>query len=285
MIGQEIRNKVRDALIEASTTYSKEHIDVLNRYLQREDNPQAQWVLEQILKNAEIARQQRIPLCDDTGIPHLLLEMGKSKSLSGEMLQNIEEGVRIGLRELPGRPMAVIGNDIERLEQIKGLDIDSGALATAPIFIKLVDEDVLRLHILMQGGGPEIRSKTFRVFHQHKLSAILDEISLWAKESASLLGCTPCAPAIGIGRTHYEATTLMLQAMAYSNFNIQTEIEQDMTNRLNKSNVGALGLTGKTTALATFMRIGPQRASGVRIVCMRLCCLVEPRVASVDLAI
>jgi fumarate hydratase subunit alpha len=151
------------------------------------------------------------------------------------------------------------------------------------VFIKLVDEDVIRLHILMQGGGPEIRSKTFRVFHQHKLSVIFDEILQWAVESANLLGCTPCAPAIGIGRTHYEATTLMLEAMAKSNFNVQSEIEADFTERLNQSKVGALGLSGKTTALATFLRVGPQRASGVRIVCMRLCCLVEPRRASITL--
>ena len=54
-----------------------------------------------------------------------------------------------------------------------------------------------------------------------------------------------------------------------------------ITNRINKCNIGPLGLKGKTTALASFLRVGPQRASGVRIVCLRLCCCVEPRVASV----
>ena len=89
------------------------------------------------------------------------------------------------------------------------------------------------------------------------------------------------APAIGIGRTHFEAASLMLEAMIHGNFGIQNSIEREITNRINESNVGPLGLKGNTTALASFLRVGPQRASGVRIVCLRLCCCVEPRVANV----
>ena len=73
----------------------------------------------------------------------------------------------------------------------------------------------------------------------------------------------------------------ILEAMAMGRFDVQSSIEQEITKRLNASNVGPLGLGGGTTAFATFLRVGPQRASGVRIVCLRLCCCVEPRVASV----
>ncbi len=95
-----------------------------------------------------------------------------------------------------------------------------------------------------------------------------------------ILGCTPCAPAIGIGRTHFEAASLMLDAMIHGKFDIQNDIEREITRRVNETQVGPLGLGGDTTALATFLKIGPQRASGVRIVCLRLCCSVEPRTAS-----
>ena len=66
-------------------------------------------------------------------------------------------------------------------------------------------------------------------------------------------------------------------------YDIQTEMEKEITSRINQSNIGALGLHGDTSVLATFMKTGPQRASGVRIVCMRPCCCFEPRVASVVL--
>lgn len=201
--------------------------------------------------------------------------------MTPDKLRQIHQGVAAGMRALPCRPMAVKGSDVQRLEQSMGLYDDPAALVPAPIRIQLIEENVLRLHVLMQGGGPEIRGKTYRVFHRHKLSTILDEIVAWAIEGAGLLGCTPCTPAIGIGRTHFEAAALMLEAMIHGRFDQQNAIEQEITERLNQSDVGPLGLKGRTTALATFLRVGPQRASGVRIVCLRLCCCVEPRAASV----
>ncbi len=279
----EIIQKVCDALIRASTVFPEDKKAAYRKAIETEQNENARWMLETILENAEIAEQTRRGTCDDTGIPHIFLEVGGRQSVSAEMIHAIQQGVVQGMRALPCRPMAVKGNDVQRLEQSVGLDDDPGALALAPIFIKSVEEDVIRLHLLMQGGGPEIRSKTYRVFHQHKLSVILDEIVSWAIEAAGLLGCTPCAPAIGIGRTHYEASSLMLEAMAFAKFDVQNPIEQEITRRVNESAVGPLGLGGKTTALATFLRVGPQRASGVRIVCLRLCCCVEPRSASIVL--
>jgi len=278
-----IIEKVKNAVIHASTVFSEDKKAALRKALEKEKNPNARWMLETILENAETAEKTLRPTCDDTGIPHVFLEVGGEQAVSAEMLRAIQRGVVEGLRAMPCRPMAVKGDDVQRLEQSAGLDDDPGALAMAPVFIKTVDEDVIRLHLLLQGGGPEIRGKTYRVFHKHKLSVIIDEIVEWASEAAGLLGCTPCSPAIGIGRTHLEAASLMLEAMAYGRFDVQNEIEQEITDRLNQTNVGPLGLGGGTTALATFLKVGPQRASGVRIVCLRLCCCVEPRAASVDL--
>ena len=274
---------VKNTLILAATTYSPEQKRAYEKAIENETVPRAKWVLENLLANALTAEKNKSPLCDDTGIPHLFLEVGKNRAVSGELLSAIQKGVVSGLRALPGRPMAIKGNDVERLEQSGGLDEDPGALVPAPVTIKLIDEDVLRLTILMQGGGPEIRGKTYRVFHQHKISVIIDEIVSWATQEVGKLGCTPCVPAIGIGRSHFEASAMMLEAMIHGNFGVQSDMEREITDRINQSNVGPLGLQGNTTALATFLQVGPQRASGVRIVCLRLCCCVEPRVASVDI--
>ncbi len=279
----DVESKVRDTLVRAASIFREDKKEVCRQALQVEKNAHARAVLETMLENAEVAEQRRGPTCDDTGIPHVFLEVGGTQLVSADLIRSIQSGIVEGLRELPGRPMAVKGDAIQRLEQSSGLDEDPGALALAPLNIRVVDEDVLRLHVLMQGGGPEIRGKTYRVFHKHKMSVIVDEILKWATEGASLLGCTPCTPAIGIGRTHFEAASLMLEAMVYGRFDVQSPIEREITNRLNESNIGPLGLGGGTTALGTFLRVGPQRASGVRIVCLRLCCCVEPRVASVEL--
>ena len=189
----------------------------------------------------------------------------------------------MGLRRLPGRPMAIKGDDYARIDQSGGLNEDSGALASSPILIKPVDEDVIRLTVLMLGGGPAIRGITQRVFHKHSVDVVIDEIVNRAIPAVSQLGCSPCTLAIGIGRSQFEATSLMMEAMVKGDFSVQSNFEKRITEKVNESQTGPLGLGGKHSVLATFAKIGPQRASGVRIVALRPCCCFEPRRASVEL--
>ena len=276
-------DKVAECLVRAGSTFRDDQKEAYRRAIDKEDNPNSCWVMRQVLDNALVAEDRLSPLCDDTGIPHLFLEVGPSRSVSGELLQQIQAGVALGLRRLPGRPMAIKGDDMQRIDQSGGLDADPGALAPSPIIIKPIDEDVLRLTVMMLGGGPAIRGITHRVFHRHSVQAVTDEIVNRARPAVSQLGCSPCTLAIGIGRSQFEATSLMMEAMAKGNFNEQTAFERNITERVNEANIGALGLGGKCSVLATFAKIGPQRASGVRIVALRPCCCFEPRRATVEL--
>lgn len=278
-----IIEKVANCLVSAGSTFREDQKEAYRRAISSEPNSNSCWVLQQVLQNALVAEKKRSPLCDDTGIPHLFLEVGPNHHVTGELIQQIHEGVETGLRQLPGRPMAIMGDDFQRLDQSGGLNPDSGALAPSPIIIKSVDEDVLRLTILMLGGGPAIRGITQRVFHKHNVDTVINEIVNRAIPAVSQLGCSPCTLAIGIGRSQFEATALMIEAMAKGKYDEQTAFETTITNKVNEANVGALGLGGKTSVLATFAKIGPQRASGVRIVALRPCCCFEPRRASIDL--
>ncbi len=274
---------VSDALVEAGSTFREDKKKACRRAIDFEKNEKAKWVLETVLANAEAAEKNRSPLCDDTGIPHLVLEVGPDCAVTGRMLDDIREGVRQGLRRLPGRPMGILGEDRERMDQSGGLNPDSAGVEPAPILIRRCEENVIRLHILMFGGGPAIRAKTYRVFHKHNTQVVLDEIVKWATEGVAQLGCSPCTLAVGIGRSHFEAASMMLQAQVDGKYDVQSEMEQEITRRVNEANIGPLGLGGNTSVLATFMKVGPQRASGVRIVCVRPACCFEPRIATVDL--
>lgn len=278
-----IIDKVADCLVRAGSTFREDQKETYRKAIADENNGNACWVMRQVLDNALVAEDRRSPLCDDTGIPHLFLEVGKNKAVTGELLEEIKEGVRQGLRQLPGRPMAIKGDDYARIDQSGGLDEDSGALAASPILIKPVDEDVLRLTILMLGGGPAIRGITQRVFHKHSVDVVIDEIVNRAKPAVSQLGCSPCVLAVGIGRSQFEATSMMMEAMAKGDFCVQSDFEKQITEKVNEAEVGPLGLGGKHSVLATFAKVGPQRASGVRIVALRPCCCFEPRRASVEL--
>ena len=278
-----IIERVADCLVRAGSTFREDQKAAYRRAIKDEGNERSCWVMQQVLDNALVAEKRCSPLCDDTGIPHLFLEVGKNRAVTGELLEQIKEGIALGLRRLPGRPMAIKGDDYARLDQSGGLDEDSGALAPSPILIKPIDEDVLRLTVLMLGGGPAIRGITHRVFHKHSVDVVIDEIVARAKEGVSKLGCSPCTLAVGIGRSQYEATSLMLEAMAKGNYDIQSDFEKTITNKVNEAEIGALGLGGNHSVLATFAKVGPQRASGVRIVALRPCCCFEPRRATVEL--
>ena len=277
-----IVNKTKETLIRAASSFTDDHIEAYKNAIAQETNERAKWAMQTILENACAAKQNHSPLCDDTGIPCVILEVGKDAVITRDMIDSIDEGVRAGLRELPGRPMAVMGDDISRLDQSGGLSTDPSDLIHTPIMMLDSDRPGIKLYILMQGGGPEIRSKTYRVFHKHDIANIKDEIVSWASAEVGNLGCTPCSIAVGIGRTHYEASSLMLKAMIKSDFTVQSDIEKEITERVNRTNVGPLGLGG-TSVLATFLEVGPQRASGVRIVSVRPGCCFEPRKASIDL--
>ena len=277
-----IVNKTKETLIRAASSFTDDHIEAYKNAIAQETNERAKWAMQTILENACAAKENQSPLCDDTGIPCVLLEVGKDAVITRDMIDSIDEGVRAGLRELPGRPMAVMGDDISRLDQSGGLSTDPSDLIHTPLLMLDSDRLGIKLHILMQGGGPEIRSKTYRVFHKHDIENIKDEIVSWASAEVGNLGCTPCSIAVGIGRTHYEASSLMLKAMIKSDFTVQSDIEKEITERVNRTNVGPLGLGG-TSVLATFLEVGPQRASGVRIVSLRPGCCFEPRKASIDL--
>ena len=278
-----IIEKVADCLVRAGSTFREDQKEAYRKAIEEEKVESSCWVMKQVLDNALVAEKRRSPLCDDTGIPHLFLEVGKNRAVTGELLEEIKEGVRQGLRQLPGRPMAIKGDDYARIDQSGGLNEDSGALDVSHILIKPVDEDVIRLTVLMLGGGPAIRGITQRVFHKHSVDVVIDEIVSRAIPAVCQLGCSPCTLAIGIGRSQSEATSLMMEAMAKGNYNEQSCLEKTITERVNESNIGALGLGGKSSVLATFAKVGPQRASGVRIVALRPCCCFEPRRACVDL--
>ncbi|MCR5226378.1 MAG: fumarate hydratase [Eubacterium sp.] len=274
---------VRDTLVDAGSIFRVDKKEAYRRAITSEKNEKAKWVLEQILENAEVAEKNKSPLCDDTGIPHIVLEIGDDCALTGRMLEAIEVGVAEGLKKLPGRPMGIAGDDIQRIDMSGGIIPYSEGVKSAPILIRRCKDNVLRLHILMFGGGPAIRAKTYRVFHKHDANVVIDEIVKWAIEGVSQLGCSPCTLAVGVGRSHFEATGMMLEAQVDGNYNVQSEVEKEITRRVNEANIGPLGLRGDTSVLATFMKVGPQRASGVRIVCVRPTCCFEPRIATVDL--
>jgi len=280
---QEIINAAHDALLQASTTFRPDQMAAYQAARERETNVKSKWVLEQIIQDAEVGSAQKLPLCDDTGIPHVFVRIGEDAEINGSLFSAISQGVAAGLRDLPARPMAVKGESWDLLGQSQGMYEDPGMLTLAPISAAPQKGKQIEITVLMLGGGPEIRGKTYRVFHRHQGKTVIEEAAKWAAQEVAQLGCTPAVPCIGIGRTHYEASNMMLQGMVEADFSRQSEAEQMVTEIVNETKCGSLGLGGDITALASFVKIGPARASGVRIVSLRVGCCFDPRKATISL--
>lgn len=280
---QRVVDLVKEALITASTTFREDQYRAYRRAIERETHPASRWVMETMVENARIAAVKKYPLCDDTGIPHLFLEVGAEAAITGALLNAVREGVATGERSLPTRPMGLLGNDEQRISQSGGVSDDPAAVVPPNMVVKVVPGGDLAVTVLMLGGGPELRSTTCKVFHERSAGKVIREAGKWAAEVASKLGCTPTIPQIGIGRTHYEATAMMLEAMKEADFDHQSDWEQEVTEMVNAAGTGALGLRGSVTALGSFIKVGPQRASGQRMVCMRPGCSVDVRRATVVL--
>jgi len=157
------------------------------------------------------------------------LRLENNAQLHGGFFQDIKKGISEGLKELPGRPMAVKGNSIERIEQSKGLYESPEKLLSPSFVVDTMNDEGINIHVLMLGGGPEIRANTYKFSTKRDHRKVFNEVLTWLRSEITMLGCTPCIPSVGIGRTHFEASSLMLKAMAYGNLNIQSEIETNLT--------------------------------------------------------
>lgn len=269
-------------VVEASSTWTNEQTACYKRACTEETVESAKWALEKLVENAEVAQANESPLCDDTGTPHPFLEIGDEAVLPAGFLQAMEEGIRQGLNDLPGRPMGVRGEGWERVSQEKGLYDESGMLMPAPTQIRRMPGKNIRLTVLMLGGGPEIRSKTQALFHMHSVDHVIEEMISWAIPQVAQLGCQPCTLSFGLGRTAVEASSLSLEAIKDGRYDVQSDIERRITDAVNQASIGPIGLGGKTSVLATFIKIGNMRASGFRVVSMRPNCCVEIRKASCE---
>lgn len=279
---EQVINDVAATVVKASSHWREDQVACWKCAADREEQPIAKWSMETFLRNAEAADAHHSALCDDTGTPHPFLEIGDEAVLPAGFLQAMEAGIRKGLNDTPTRPMGVRGNDWERISQCRGLYDEPGMLMPAPTQIRRIPGSQIRLTVLMLGGGPEIRSKTQPIFHMHSLDHVVEEMIQWAIPQVKALGCQPCTLSFGLGRTACEASSLSLEAMKEGRYDVQNEVERRITDAVNAANIGPIGLGGKTSVLATFIKVGNMRASGFRVVSMRPNCCMEIRKATCE---
>jgi len=245
-----------------SNCYLNEDIEnAISQGMARENNPIAKEILSDILKNAEIARRDEVPICQDTGMAVFFLEIGQDVHvIGGGLYDAINEGVRKGYADGYLRK-SVVADPIRRG--------NTGDNTPAVIHTEIVDGDVFRITIAPKGFGSENMSAVKMLKPSDGLEGVLSFVVDTVK-SASGNPCPPIVVGVGIGGTMEKAAILSKKALlrdireSHSD-SYYADIEKELLTRINELDVGPQGYGGKTTALGVNIETFPTHIAGLPV--------------------
>ena len=258
----EIRDVVEKLCIE-SNYYLPEDVRIaLENALEVEESPLGKEILQDILKNQEIARTKNVPICQDTGLAVLFLELGQDVRLIGGALEEaINEGIRRGYEKGYLRKSTVDDPFMER----KNLGDNTPAI----IHTKIVPGDKVKMILAPKGGGSENMSALAML----KPSDGVEGIRKFVLDTVEKAGSNPCPPIIvgvGIGGT-IEKTTLIAKQSLLRNIGEHNpnpkiaELEKELLVQVNNMGIGPQGFGGRTTALAVHIETFPAHIASMPV--------------------
>ncbi|HAX61046.1 MAG TPA: fumarate hydratase [Elusimicrobia bacterium] len=244
-----IAETVKTLLLDANFSLSQDVLKKIKSACNNEKNPRAKMIFEQILKNENIARREKIPLCQDTGTAVVFLEVGQDiRIVGGNLTDAINEGVRRAYKKGYLRN-SIVSDPLERK--------NTGDNTPAVIHIKIVPGNKLKISVLAKGGGAENMS-ALKMFPP---SATIKDIKNFIIETVISAGANACPPVvvgIGIGGTFdtvgFLAKKSLLRELDSKNpKKIYQKLEKEILADINKTGLGPMALGGRTTALAVLI--------------------------------
>ncbi|MGO0123335.1 fumarate hydratase [Desulfothermobacter acidiphilus] len=224
----------------------------LRRARERESFSRARFVLDRLLENAALAESEGLPLCQDTGIAVVFLELGQEVRVKGELEAAVHQGVREGFRQGYLRA-SVVRHPLDR--------VNTGDNTPAVIHTRLVPGDRLRITVMPKGAGSE-NMGVVKVLRPADGREGVKALVLEAVKQAGPNACPPLVVGVGLGGTVEKAALLakeaILRPLGSSNPDPgEAELEEELLTALNRLGIGPLGLGGDTTALAVHIASYP----------------------------
>jgi fumarate hydratase subunit alpha len=250
----EIAESVSRLCVEANYHLGDDVIEALRRARAEEVSPVAREVLDQILENSVVAREEGLPLCQDTGLTVVFLALGQEVHVvGGDLYQAINEGVRRGYDEgylrksIVDPPFSVRTNTKDN--------------TPAVIHCQIVPGDRLQITVVPKGGGSENMSALGMLKPADGRQGVIDFV-VGTVERAGANPCPPTIVGVGIGGTAEKAMLMAKQSLLRpvgqpSPDPEVAELERDILERVNKLGIGPQGLGGRTTALAVHVETYP----------------------------
>lgn len=267
---QKISETIAEMCIEANHFLTPDMKEVLDRAAEEEESPVGKRVLGQLQDNLRIAGEDMIPICQDTGMAVIFMEIGQEVHFEGGSLEDaINEGVRRGYVDGFLRK-SVVRDPIER-ENTK----DN---TPAIIHYDIVSGDGVKITVAPKGFGSENMSRVFMLKPAEGIEGVKNAI-LTAVKDAGPNACPPMVVGVGIGGT-FEKCAIMAKKALTRPVNVHSEIpyvkdlEEEMLERINKSGIGPGGLGGTKTALAVNINTYPTHIAGLPVA-INICCHVN----------
>ncbi len=258
---EDIVTQIRTLCLDANCNLPMDVWEALVKAQKDEDSPLGQNVLDTILENARIAKEKKMPLCQDTGMVVVFAEVGQDVHIQGGLLSDaVNEGVRQAYKEGYFR-MSVVGDPIER--------VNTKDNTPAVLHVSLVEGDQLRLIVAPKGFGSENMS----VLKMLKPAEGVQGIKDFVVKAVSEAGGNPCPPIIigvGIGGTMEKAALLAKRAVLREVGSKHpkphiAELEEELLKLVNQTGVGPQGFGGTQTALALFVDTYPTHIAGLPV--------------------
>lgn len=270
---EEITKNIKEMCIEANHFLSPDMAEAMKCAEKNEEAPLGKQILEQLQENLKIAGEDMIPICQDTGMAVVFLEIGQDVHLEGGALEDaVNEGVRQGYVEGYLRK-SVVGDPLIR-ENTK--DNTPAVLHT-----RIVDGDQVKIKVAPKGFGSENMSRVFMLKPAEGIEGVKDAV-LTAVKDAGPNACPPMVVGVGIGGTFEKCALMAKEALtrevgSHSEIEYVKELEEELLTKINSLGIGPGGLGGTTTALAVNINTYPTHIAGLSVA-VNICCHVNRHV-------
>ncbi len=266
----EITKNIREMCISVNYELSSDMKRVLSEAHENEESSLGKQILGQLQKNLDIAKNDMIPICQDTGMAVIFLEIGQDVHLTGGNLEDaINKGVQEGYTDGYLRK-SVVSDPIIRK--------NTGDNTPAIIHEKIVPGDKIRIKVAPKGFGSENMSRVFMLKPAQGIEGVKEAI-LTAVNDAGPNACPPMVVGVGIGGDFEKCAEMAKEALTrevgiHSDVEWAADLEKEMLAKINDLGIGPAGLGGRITALAVNVNTYPTHIAGLPVA-VNICCHVN----------
>lgn len=267
---KEITKAVRDLCIDANHELSEDMVKALSSAKDKEESPLGKQIFDQLSENLDIAKKDRIPICQDTGMAVFFIKIGQDVHfVGGDLTEAVNEGVRQGYTEGFLRKSVVSDPLIRK---------NTGDNTPAIIHYDIVPGEEVTITIAPKGFGSENMSRVFMLKPADGEDGVKDAI-VQAVKDAGPNACPPMVVGVGIGGTFEKCALLAKEALTRSTGTESdlphiAAMEKEVLERINKLGIGPAGLGGRVTALAVNINTYATHIAGLPVA-VNICCHVN----------